>query len=43
MIDDDINKWIARRWLGIVVASFFAGVMFTLVVVLIVLLMHAAV
>lgn len=38
----DINRWIARRWLGIVVAAFAAGVMFTLVVVLIVLLMHAS-
>ena len=38
----ELNKWISRKWLGIVIAAFSAGVMFTLVVVLIVLLMHAA-
>lgn len=38
----ELDKWFARRWLGIVVGSFAAGVMFTLVVVLIVLLMHAS-
>ena len=43
MTDTEINKWIARKWLGIVVGSFFAGVLFTLVLVLIVMLMHAAV
>ena len=42
MTDDDLIKWIARHWLGVVVASFAAGVMFTLVGVLIVLLMHAS-
>ena len=43
MTPDEINRWIARRWLGIVIAAFSAGVMFTLVIVLIVLLMKAAV
>ena len=39
----ELDKWFARRWLAIVVGSFAAGVMFTLVIVMIVMLMHAAV
>ena len=39
----EIDKWFARRWLAIVVGSFAAGVMFTLVIVMIVMLMRAAI
>ena len=44
MTEDDValDKWFARRWMGIVLFSFLAGVMVTLVVVLLVVLAHAA-
>lgn len=40
---DELDKWLARRWLGIVAFSFMTGAMFTLVIVLIVMLMQKAI
>ena len=43
MSDDEINKWMARKWLGVAFAAFFTGVLLTLFVVLIVMLMRSAI
>lgn len=39
----DLDKWLARKWLGIVVAAYAAGFLTALILVLVVMLMHASI